>query len=195
MGVEKITPETEVSTTELACVLGITGRRVRQLAEDGQFEKTGQGRFKLANSVQRYNSFLSREPEDEDDIKLDKAKQTAEVTLKASKAKISKLESDELAGKMHRSEDVAAMMEDLIFSIRASLVALPGRVAAEAFEAATQAEAEEAIRQEGHNINACLQFSSAIQRGCRCIKQLLCRTQRNGYVTNLNCFGKKTCSV
>lgn len=35
----KITNETEVSTTELACVLGITGRRIRQLAEDGQMVK------------------------------------------------------------------------------------------------------------------------------------------------------------
>ncbi len=109
MGIEKITPETEVSTSELACVLGITGRRIRQLAEDGQIEKSSQGKFKLADSVQRYNSFLSREPADEDDVKLDKAKRTAEVTLKASKAKIAKLEADELAGKMHRSEDVAAM--------------------------------------------------------------------------------------
>lgn len=152
MNTDKITPETEVSTTELACVLGITGRRIRQLAEDGQLEKSGQGRFKLADSVQRYNSFLSREPADEDDVKLDRAKRTAEVTLKASKAKIAKLEADELAGKMHRSEDVAAMTEDLIFAIRAALVALPGRVAAEAFEAETQAEAEEVIRQEVYTV-------------------------------------------
>ena len=41
----KITPETEVSTTELACVLGITGRCIRQLAEDGQLEKVSKGRF------------------------------------------------------------------------------------------------------------------------------------------------------
>ena len=30
-----ITKETEVSTSELACVLGVTARYVRQLAEDG----------------------------------------------------------------------------------------------------------------------------------------------------------------
>ena len=36
---EKITLETEVTSSELACVLGITGRNVRQLVEDGQLEK------------------------------------------------------------------------------------------------------------------------------------------------------------
>ena len=42
----KITSETEVSSSELACVLGITGRNIRQLVEDGQLEKVD-GRFIL----------------------------------------------------------------------------------------------------------------------------------------------------
>ena len=37
--IDVITEETEVSTTELACVLGITGRRIRQMAEDGQLQQ------------------------------------------------------------------------------------------------------------------------------------------------------------
>ena len=32
---EKITDETEVSTTELAVVLGVSARRVQQMAQDG----------------------------------------------------------------------------------------------------------------------------------------------------------------
>ena len=57
--IDVITEETEVSTTELACVLGITGRRIRQMAEDGQLQKVSKGRFLLADSVQRYVKFLS----------------------------------------------------------------------------------------------------------------------------------------
>ncbi len=148
MGTDKITPETEVSTSELACVLGITGRRIRQLSEDGQLEKQGQGRFNLADSVQRYISFQSRETVDEDERKMIQAKQSAEVTLKASKAKIAKLEADELAGNMHRSEDVAAMTADLIYTIRSSLMALPGRLAVDVSAAQSPAEASEIIRKE-----------------------------------------------
>ena len=49
--IDVITGETEVSTTELACVLGITGRRIRQMAEDGQLQKVSKGRFLLADML------------------------------------------------------------------------------------------------------------------------------------------------
>lgn len=55
----KITSETEVSASELACVLGITGRNIRQLVEDGQLEKVD-GHFILSDSVQRYVAFKSK---------------------------------------------------------------------------------------------------------------------------------------
>ena len=140
----KITTDTEVSTSELACVLGITARYVRQLTEDGQLEKIKQGRYALCASVQKYID--SREAVTEDDAKLEKAKRAAEVTLKTSKAHIAKMEADELRGKMHRSEDVEAMTADLIYTIRGSLLALPGRLAVDAVK--TPAEAAEVIRKE-----------------------------------------------
>ncbi len=96
MGIEKITPETEVSTSELACVLGITGRRIRQLAEDGQIEISGQGRFVLADAVQRYIAGLSRETTSAEEAKLERAKRQSEATLKMSKAEIARLEMKEL---------------------------------------------------------------------------------------------------
>ena len=101
---EKITLETEVTSSELACVLGITGRNVRQLVEDGQLEKKD-GRFLLCDSVQRYVAFKSRKEADDEEKRLEKARRTADVTMKASKAQIAKMEADELRGKMHRSED------------------------------------------------------------------------------------------
>lgn len=144
----KITSETEVSTPELACVLGITGRRIRQLAEDGVLERQGLGKFDLCKSVKRYIDYLTREAADEDKMKMEKAKNQSEITLKASKAAIAQLEAKELQGQMHRSEDVAAMTEDLIFAIRSMLVALPGRLAIDACTARTPAEASEVIRKE-----------------------------------------------
>ena len=148
----KITAETEVSTTELACVLGITGRRIRQLTEDGDLDKVERGRFNLCDSVQKYIKLLSRREISGDDATLEKAKKKAEVTLKASKAQIAKLEADELKGKMHRSEDVAAMTEDLIYTIRGALIALPGRLAVDVAATSTAAEAAEVIRKEVHKV-------------------------------------------
>ena len=132
--IDVITEQTEVSTTELACVLGITGRRIRQMAEDGQLQKVSKGRFLLADSVQRYVKFRS------DGV--------AETTMKASKATIAKLEADELKGTMHRAEDVAALTEDLVYTIRGALNALPGRLAVDVAAVSTPAEASEVIRKE-----------------------------------------------
>ena len=145
---EKITDETEVSTTELATVLGVSARRVQQMAQDGTVPTCRKGFFRLADSVQRYIKFLSDGPMDEEDKKLEKARRVAETTMKASKATIAKLEADELKGTMHRAEDVAALTEDLVYTIRGALNALPGRLAVDVAAVSTPAEASEVIRKE-----------------------------------------------
>lgn len=149
---EKIGDETEVSSTELAVVLGVTVRRVQQMAQDGTLSTARKGRFLLADSVQRYIKFLSLEPVDEEDKKLEKARRVADATIKTSKATVAKLEAEELKGSMHRAEDVAAMTEDLVYTIRGALNALPGRLAVDVAATATPAEAAEVIRKEVHKV-------------------------------------------
>lgn len=152
---EKITADTLVSTTELACVLGITGRRIRQLAEDGVIDKVKKGRFNLSDSVQKYNLFSSSnmtQEELEAEKRIAKAKVTAEITIKTSKAKIEKLKADELEGKMHRSEDVEAMTTDLVYAIRGMLIALPGRLAVDVADVNNAAEVSEIIKKEVYAI-------------------------------------------
>ena len=148
MNTDKITQETEVSTSELACVLGVTGRRIRQLAEDGQIDKISQGKFNLCDCVQRYLSFIEKPELDDEEIKYEKARRAADAQIKASKAALSKMEVAELQGRMHRSEDVAAMTEDLIYTIRGMLLSLPGRLADDTYSADSAAEAEAIIRKE-----------------------------------------------
>lgn len=148
---DKITPETEVSTTELACVLGITGRRVRQLVEDGQFEKSD-GLFNLCDSVQRYINGVSGSAKSKKEAEIELVTKNSEAVIKQSKAKIAKMEASELEGQMHRSEDVAVFMDDLIFTMRSALMALPGRLAVDVASAQTAAEASDIIRKEANKI-------------------------------------------
>lgn len=147
---EKITDNTEVSTTELASILGVTARRVQQMAQDGTIVAVKRGRFNLAESVQRYIAFISSK--DKDISQQDKARQDAEVSIKKAKAVIAVMEAQELQGKMHRSEDVESMTEDLIYAIRGMLVALPGRLAVDTAAAETPAEVSEIIRKEIYKI-------------------------------------------
>jgi phage terminase Nu1 subunit (DNA packaging protein) len=144
----KLSASTMVTVAELSQILGITSRRVRQLADEGVISSEGKNNYNLATSVQNYIKFLSKSLPDEDDTKLKQALRVAEAQLKASKAKIAKLEADELEGKMHRSEDVAEFTSDLIYTIRAALMALPGRLAVDAASCKTAAEAQVVIRTE-----------------------------------------------
>lgn len=145
---DKINCDTVVSTAEIASVLGITPRRIQQYYQDGTIPTVGRGKAKLGEAVQGWAKRIAGEPADTDSINLEKAKLEAEVRLKKSKAHIAELEAAELQGKMHRSEDVEAITNDLIYSIRGSLMALPGRLAMDIAPEMTAAEAAEIIRKE-----------------------------------------------
>lgn len=136
---------TLVTGTELAVVLGLSVRRIQQLAQDGTFAKVGRGRYALAGCVQAYCSTLTHDVTDEAQERA-----LAELKIKQAKAVIAGLEAAELQGKMHRSEDVASMTSDLVFTMRSMLNALPGRLAMDAAGAQTAAEASAAISREVH---------------------------------------------
>lgn len=148
---DKITADTEVSGTELAAVLGLSKRRIEQLVQDGTIETVSKGRMKLGDAVQAYIRSVTK-PIDEDDIKTEKARRKSEAVLKSSRAAIAKYQVQELQGKMHRAEDVAAMTEELVYTVRGALNALPGRLAVDVAAAGSAAEASNIIRGEVHKI-------------------------------------------
>lgn len=142
-------------TEDLANLFGLTGQWINQLTRDGVIKRrdTPAGkRYNVVESVRAYTQYLRDKaanradrgiPEDMELEKFD-----AEVRIKRAKAEIAELEAQEVQGIMHRSEDVAAMTEDLIYTIRGSLMALPGRLAVDVVSAQTAAEAADIIRAE-----------------------------------------------
>jgi len=140
----EISAKTEVSTKEIALILGVTARWVQQLTQDGIFSTIGRGRYNLIETVQSYIKFRTGKEADANDLE----RKEAELSIKKAKAIITVLEAKELQGKMHRSEDVAAMTEDLIYTIRSMLLALPGRLAVDVALTQDPAEAAEIIRRE-----------------------------------------------
>ena len=142
-------------TEDLANLFGLTGQWINQLTRDGVIKRrdTPAGkRYNVVESVRAYTQYLRDKaasrgekgiPEDKELEKFE-----AEVKLKQAKAQIAELEAQELQGIMHRSEDVAAMPEDLIYPIRDSLLALPGRLAVDVARASSAAEAAEIIKRE-----------------------------------------------
>lgn len=144
-------------TQVIAKIFGVSTRRIEQLKAEGVI--VGQGRptkYDLLPTIQKYIRYLSdraygREQK-EGAAETEKQKQEAEAELKQYKAKITKMQLDELEGTMHRSEDVEAVMNDLVYSIRAQLLALPGRLAVDVSQVKNANEAAVLIRSECYNI-------------------------------------------
>ena len=136
-------------TEDLANLFGLTGQWINQLTRDGIIKRrdTPSGkRYNVVESVRAYTQYLRDKaasradrgvPEDKELEKFE-----AEVKIKQAKAKIAELEAQELQGIMHRSEDVAAMTEDLIYTVRDSLLAV------DVAGTSTAAEAAEIVKRE-----------------------------------------------
>ncbi len=128
-----------VETKQIALLFGLTVRRIQQLTQDGilQTEMVGrQRRYDLLGSVRRYIDYLQKRVSEkttgngtQEDADNESRKLRADADLKQAKAEIARLELEEIQGKMHRSEDVEAMTNDLVFNVRSMMLALPGRLA------------------------------------------------------------------
>ena len=140
---------------DLASLFGLTGQWINQLTRDGVLKKrdTPAGkRYNVVESTRSYVQYLRDKAAGRGEKGIPESKELekfeAEVRIKQAKAQIAELEAQELQGIMHRSEDVAAMTEDLIYTVRDSLLALPGRLAVDVAGASTAAEAAEIVKRE-----------------------------------------------
>lgn len=148
-----------VDSKTIAAIFGVDPRRVQQLAKEGIITATKEGhanRYDLLPTIQKYIRYLSDKANGRESPKRDSDTESrrleAEADLKRSKADMAALQLKELEGQMHRSEDVEAVMTDLVFTIRSSLIALPGRLAVDVVAAQTAAEASVIIRDEVYKI-------------------------------------------
>ena len=147
------------SSAIIGKLFDLSERRVQQLAKDGVLPAASLRpyKFDLLPTVKAYIKYLSnkangKEEKSADTAKAESDKLRAEADLKQSKAKIAEMQLKELEGKMHRSEDVEAMTNDLVFTVRSMIMALPGRLAMDVSQAASAAEASALIRSECHKI-------------------------------------------
>ena len=141
-------------TVIIAKLFGVTERRVQQLAQDGIIPHAQKRpyKFDLLPTIQAYIRYLSARADgnekDEKSAAAEYEKLRAEADLKKEKAKIAKMQAKELAGKLHRTEDVKDYFTDLTFTIRSAVMAIPGRVAMDTARAKTALETERIVRAE-----------------------------------------------
>lgn len=149
------------TTAVLANLFDITSQWVGELTKNGILRKheTEVGpRYNVVEATRAYVKHLREKASgrsDKEDAVSEKEQQklAAEVRIKEAKADYAELELQELQGTMHRSEDVEKMTQQLVFTIRGMMVALPGRLAVDVAGVETAAEASVIIRRE---VNAIL---------------------------------------
>ena len=153
-------PKQNLQSTEImAKLFELDPRRVQQLAKEGVLPASSQRpyKFDLLPTVKAYIRYLrdranGKEAKTADTVKAEADKLRAEADLKQSKAKIAELQLKELEGKMHRSEDVEAMTNDLVYTARSMIMALPGRLAMDVVQTGSANEASALIRAECYKI-------------------------------------------
>ena len=140
-------------TAVIARLYGTDPRRIQQLNAAGVIK--GQGRpamYDLLPTIQalfKYQRDIIEGSKKEQEIAaLEKEKLQAETKIKQAKAEVAEFERDELAGKLHRAEDVEAITTDHVLFLRSMLMALPGKLAVDCANCQTAADAAALITRE-----------------------------------------------
>ena len=147
-----------IKASELCAMTGTSRQWIGKLVKEGVLTKAetslGSIFFELAPTIRQYIGMLENRAnaKNSEDKKNDSDLKKANAKLKSAKAAIATMDAQERAGMMHRSEDVAAMTEDLIYTIRGGLLALPGRLAVDVASAKTAAEVSDIIRTEVYKL-------------------------------------------
>jgi phage terminase Nu1 subunit (DNA packaging protein) len=114
-----------VTTAQISEILGVSKRRIQQLADDGALVRLNRGHYDLAASIQTFIDFQieKNKPNDEIDKDVEQA-----LWTRAKKEK-TQLEVKIIKGELHRSKDVERIMSDMLGAFRARLLNLPDKVA------------------------------------------------------------------
>lgn len=148
-----------VKTADICSMVGKSNQWVGQLTSQGTLNKSATPHgayYSVADTMRAYCEMLEERaepsPSDEESEKIEKERRRADAGIKAAKAIIAGLDAKERQGKMHRSEDVAAMTEDLLFAVRGDLLALPGRLSIEVAAITDPAEVSAVVQREVYKI-------------------------------------------
>lgn len=142
-----------LNARELATLLNVSDRWIRQLRDDGVLVCSGKPpKYPLIENVQSYMEYLLERAQtrvtSKDAADLEKEKLEAEVRIKQAKAEMSEQELRELNGELHRAEDVEAITTDHVLFFRSMLMALPGKLAVDLAGTHTAAEQSARVKQE-----------------------------------------------
>ena len=143
------------TSNELADLFGVSVRQIQRFTLDGIIEPISDERpykYDLQTVCPQYCRHLENSAADGAQRKviadLEEEKLRAESRIKKARAEIAELQANELAGKLHRAEDVEAITTDHVLYARSMLLAMPGKLALDLANIQTAPEAAERVKKE-----------------------------------------------
>lgn len=110
----------------VARFLDVSERRVRQLRDEKVIAEVRPGLYDLIETNHRYINYLrKRNPESEETIDYN----TERAKLVRAKRKNEEYELQLKENKLHSSEDIEAVMKDMLVNFKARLMAIPAKLA------------------------------------------------------------------
>lgn len=117
-----------VTGEELAEYLGLTGRRVRQLKQEGIVIGAANGHYELKASIQNYIEFLKEKVDARNADQLRNDIELEKLLHERVKKRKSELMVAQLENKLHREEDVERVWSNMVVATKARLLAIPVRI-------------------------------------------------------------------
>ena len=110
------------TSADLARLLGITDRRVRQLTEQGVLTRQAEGDFIFPDAIEEYYAYKYKNDEEVDYM--------AEKALhEKTKRELAELELAKRRNEVHDAADVQIVMTDMLVNLRSQLLGLPTKMA------------------------------------------------------------------
>lgn len=117
--------EIELSRTDMAAVIGVTARRLDQLAKEGKLHKLPNGCFNLIETVQAWIRWEREKSRGDMPATLAEAK----IRLAAAQTEKLELEIGVLTGELHPAASVEAVWSDMIGAFKARIMSIPTKLA------------------------------------------------------------------
>lgn len=115
-----------IRVTELAKLLGVTDRHLRNLANEGIIKKTENGKYLFLESVQGYIEYLELKNDADVDLKDEKIKEEIKKIKKDTELKALKI--SELKNQLHSATIIEEVMTNMLVNIKGKLLSLPNKL-------------------------------------------------------------------
>lgn len=132
-----------LTSSQLADLLGMTDRRVRQYVQQGIMIRDGQ-KYPMRENIRRYTDYLKANPSesaDVDDLKTQKLR--AETKEREAKAEKAQLDLDVRRGELISRKDMYREWVGRCVELRSAMMALPGEIGFRFTDEETRALVEE----------------------------------------------------